>query len=157
VGIVGSVLVDRKGRAAEESYGSKKTPLSTIKNKFLASRDKVGEKNAFEVDWVSGGAMLMRKSLFDELIGFDESYFMYFEDVDLCLRAKKRGYKIVVNPLSRIFHQSGQSFDNNQKKKKYYYDSQDYYFRKNFGSAEASLMKILRLPLYIRNVFYNKR
>jgi GT2 family glycosyltransferase len=157
VGIVGPVLVDFDGYVTEESFGSEKTPLSTIKNKFFAAGYEIGKESIFEVDWVSGGAMLIRKELFDELGGFDEDYFMYFEDVDLCLRAKKKGYKIVVNPQSRIFHRSGQSFKNNQSKKKYYYVSQDHYFRKNFGSAKASLMKILRIPFYIKNVFYNNR
>jgi GT2 family glycosyltransferase len=157
VGIVGSVLVDHQGRATEESYGSKKTPFSTIKNKFFKAGYEIEKKSVFEVDWVSGGAMLIRKDLFDELAGFDEGYFMYFEDVDLCLRAKKNGHKVVVNPLSRIFHQSGQSFNDNQSKKKYYYASQDYYFRKNFGSAKAALIKIFRLPFYIKNVFYNNQ
>jgi GT2 family glycosyltransferase len=157
IGIVGPVLVNHKGHVAEESYGSKKTPLSIIKKKLLVTGSGAEKGNIFEVDWVSGGAMLIRKELFDELGGFDEDFFMYFEDVDLCLRAKKKGYKIVVNPLSRIFHQSGQSFRNNQSKKKYYYASQEHYLRKNFGSTKAALVKILRLPFYIKNVFYNNR
>jgi len=157
VGIVGPVLVDHNGRAAEESYGFNKTPLSIIKNKLFPSGHEDENENIFEVDWVSGGAMLIRKNLFDELGGFDENYFMYFEDVDLCLQAKKRGYKIMVHPSIRIFHQSGQSFADNQNKKKYYYDSQEYYFRKNFGTTKTVLLKLLRLPFYIKNVIYNKK
>lgn len=157
VGIVGPVLVDHKGCAAEESYGFKKTPFSTIKNKLFTSEHGTEKKDIFEVDWVSGGAMLIRRNLFDELGGFDDNYFMYFEDVDLCLQAKKKGYKILVHPSSRIFHRSGQSFRGDQNKKKYYYTSQEYYFLKNFGIAKTTLMKLLRLPFYIRNVVYNKK
>jgi GT2 family glycosyltransferase len=49
-------------------------------------------KNALEVDWVIGAAMMVRRSLFEELGGFDERYFMYLEDTDLCWRAKELGY-----------------------------------------------------------------
>jgi len=55
-------------------------------------------------DFVSGACMLIKKSVFDQLGGFDESFFLYFEDVDFCLRAKKAGFKTVLVPQSVINH-----------------------------------------------------
>jgi GT2 family glycosyltransferase len=81
---------------------------------------------------------------------------MYFEDVDLCLQAKNTGWKIAVNPAARVYHQGGKSFKNNRDKKRYYYASQNHYLKKNFGPWRARLVKMLRLPVYIRNVYFNK-
>lgn len=56
------------------------------------------------VDWVSGGAMLVQKELFEKLNGFDENFFMYIEDMELCFRAKKEGYLTYFYPFIKIIH-----------------------------------------------------
>ncbi len=61
------------------------------------------------VDWVSGACMLLRRSAFDEVGGFDGSYFMYFEDMDLCLRLARAGWKIVLEPRAIVEHVVGGS------------------------------------------------
>jgi GT2 family glycosyltransferase len=60
--------------------------------------------NLPEIGAFSGGAMLIRKKLFEQLGGFDETYFMYFEDVDLSWRLKMAGYKITPAPTSLVYH-----------------------------------------------------
>jgi N-acetylglucosaminyl-diphospho-decaprenol L-rhamnosyltransferase len=64
---------------------------------------------ARDVDWVSGTFLVMRRSVFDELGGFDEAYFMYVEDVDLCRRASQRGGRVAYEPRARIVHAIGAS------------------------------------------------
>jgi N-acetylglucosaminyl-diphospho-decaprenol L-rhamnosyltransferase len=64
-----------------------------------------------EVDWVSGACLLVRRSAFDELGGFDEAYFMYLEDVDLCWRAWRRGWRVAYEPGARVVHAQGVSTD----------------------------------------------
>jgi N-acetylglucosaminyl-diphospho-decaprenol L-rhamnosyltransferase len=61
------------------------------------------------VDWVSGACMLLRRSAFDAVGGFDGSYFMYFEDMDLCLRLARAGWKIVLEPRAIVEHVVGGS------------------------------------------------
>jgi len=56
------------------------------------------------IDFVSGCAMLIKKKVIEEIGLLDEIYFLYFEDVDFCLRAKKAGFKIAVEPKSQIIH-----------------------------------------------------
>ncbi|HZT65596.1 MAG TPA: glycosyltransferase family 2 protein [Acidimicrobiales bacterium] len=64
-----------------------------------------------EVDWVSGACFLARRVALDELGGFDESYFMYSEDVDLCWRAWKAGWRIAYEPAATVVHVQGVSAD----------------------------------------------
>ncbi len=63
------------------------------------------------VDWVSGSCLLIRRSAWEALGGFDESYFMYAEDVDLCWRAWKDGWRVVYEPAAVVVHRQGVSTD----------------------------------------------
>ena len=153
IGIAGPLLVGASGAPEEEHCGFQKSPLSLIGSKLRQSSSLAAALGGVEVDWISGGAMIIRRELFHELGGFDENFFMYFEDVDLCRRAKKKGHKIVVLPAAKVIHESGQSFSDSREKKRYYYSSQDYYIKKNFGLLWAWFVKILRLPFYVKNVW----
>ena len=62
-----------------------------------------------EVDWVSGAFFLARREALADLGGFDEAYFMYSEDVDLCWRAWRAGWKVVYEPAAGIRHVQGAS------------------------------------------------
>ena len=57
-----------------------------------------------EVEWVSGAAMLVRRSAFEEVGGFDEGFFMYVEDVDLCARLTKAGWAAIYLPRAEMLH-----------------------------------------------------
>ncbi|HEY7187688.1 MAG TPA: glycosyltransferase family 2 protein [Vicinamibacterales bacterium] len=61
------------------------------------------------VDWVSGACMLVRRSAFEAVHGFDERYFMYWEDADLCRRLRARGYHVRYVPGATVVHQVGHS------------------------------------------------
>ena len=62
---------------------------------------------AAEVDCVSGCAMMIRRDLMDELGGFDEDYFMYFEETDFCLRARRLGQRVHHAPVGEFVHEEG--------------------------------------------------
>jgi N-acetylglucosaminyl-diphospho-decaprenol L-rhamnosyltransferase len=64
---------------------------------------------AADVDWVSGACMLVRRAAFDAVSGFDEGYFMYVEDVDLCWRLGRAGWRIGYEPGGRVVHALGGS------------------------------------------------
>jgi len=57
-----------------------------------------------EIDYISGCAMMIKRRVFEKIGLFDERYFLYFEDADFCLRAKKAGFKIAVDPKSMVIH-----------------------------------------------------
>jgi GT2 family glycosyltransferase len=64
---------------------------------------KAGKKN--KIDYVSGCAMLIKRPVFEKIGLLNERFFLYFEDVDFCLRAKKAGFNVALEPKSMIFHQ----------------------------------------------------
>ena len=69
------------------------------------------EPAAGPVDWVSGACLLARRACFEALGGFDEAYFMYAEDVDLCWRAWRAGFEVAYEPAARVAHVQGVSAD----------------------------------------------
>lgn len=114
--------------------GKEVTVLSTLLNNLGHKRDqKIWEsKTPVECAWVSGAAMFIRKDIFQKLGGFDEQFFMYFEDIDLCRRAREIGYKVLFFPEFVAKHFGGKSFLDKKIQKKYYHSSQCRYFWKRF-------------------------
>ena len=64
-----------------------------------------------EIEAFSGGAAVLRRSFFDDLGGFDERYFLYYEDVDLALRGAERGWRYACVPTSTVAHAKGATTD----------------------------------------------
>lgn len=62
-----------------------------------------------EVDWASGALLLVRRRTFELLGGFDERFFMFMEDVDLCWRARQAGWRVAVEPAAGAVHVVGAS------------------------------------------------
>ena len=67
--------------------------------------------SAHRVDWVSGACFLARRQAWDDVHGFDEVFFMYMEDVDLCWRAGRLGWGVGYDPAGRVTHVQGVSTD----------------------------------------------
>lgn len=70
-------------------------------------KDEEQYQDSREIFWASGAAMVIRKSVFDQLGGFDASFFAHQEEIDLCWRFKRAGYKIKVQPKSIVYHLGG--------------------------------------------------
>lgn len=67
----------------------------------------------FSADWVGGMFMFARRESFDAMGGFDERYFLYYEDIDLCRRMRQRGYEIRLAPAACIVHAARRSSHRN--------------------------------------------
>lgn len=115
---------------------------------------KNSDQDFFYTDMVSGAALMIRKSLYKKLGGFDEKFFMYIEDDDLCHRIDYLGLKNAVLTTAKIVHFEGQS-STPLEKKKFYYQSQDYYWRKHYGPIMTNLMKAIRYPYILWQRFLN--
>lgn len=61
------------------------------------------------IDWIPGASMMIRRAVVEAIGGFDENYFLYFEETDYCLRAKRAGFPTWYVPQSRVMHIAGQS------------------------------------------------
>jgi GT2 family glycosyltransferase len=87
-----------------------------------------------ETGFISGCCMLCRPGVYQELGGLDESFFLYFEDVDLCYRTIKQGYKLFFVPGTELFHRVGSSTGGDEKPLSVYYSSRNRVFlmRKHF-------------------------
>ena len=101
-------------------------------------------------DWVSGAALAIRREFFNSLGGFDDVFFLYFEDVDLAQRATQAGAWVGVYPFIEFRHAGGKSHRNIQEKKRAYYTGQRQYFRKWRPAYESVL---LSLGQRIRSLF----
>ena len=67
------------------------------------------ENKSYEVDAISGSFMMMRKEVYEKVGGFDEQFFMYGEDLDLCYRIQKAGFKVFYVHSTQIIHYKGES------------------------------------------------
>jgi N-acetylglucosaminyl-diphospho-decaprenol L-rhamnosyltransferase len=95
-----------------------------------------------DVCMVSGGCLIIRKALFDELRGFDERFFLYYEDADLCRRAHLSGYGCVRYPSLRAVHYGRKSFGEDRTSFFYhYYRSKLLYCVKHFSPAKCRMAK----------------
>ena len=77
------------------------------KNRFSARYRSAGIRPEGGVDWVSGAFFGIRRRTFEDLGGFDESYFMFCEDMDLCWRAHEGGWAVGVAPTAVVTHAEG--------------------------------------------------
>lgn len=99
------------------------------------------------VDWVSGACLLVRHEALQQVGGFDEAFFMYFEDNDLCLRLRQAGWQVFYYPQVSIIHVGGQSLKQNATAQRAYQNSLAYFYRKHY-SRLAQAWLAAGLPLY---------
>jgi len=83
--------------------------LAPARRNVVTAIDLAPGESSTEVDWVSGACMLMRREAVDRVGGFDERYFLYWEDADICRRLRGAGYRIRYQPGARVVHLVGQS------------------------------------------------
>ncbi len=102
-----------------------------------------------EIDSATGAFYLVRKDVFEQVKGFDESFFMYGEDIDLSFSIKKLGYKILYDPQYTVLHlkyQSGiKSKDTaiQSKTKSYFYDAMRIFYDKHYAKTNSAFVNKL--------------
>ena len=99
-----------------------------------------------EADWVSGAAMFLRRSALEGVGGFDEGYFMYVEDVDLCWRLKQAGFKVAYHPSFRLIHHIGRTSSQQSARMLYEHHRSMYIF---FRRRYTGWKRIALLPLVL--------
>ncbi len=93
------------------------------------------------VDTVSGAVMLLRGEAFDAVGRFDEGFWMYFEETDLCRRLQDRGHTVALCPAAQAIHQHGASTRQTPVRQVEYYLSYVRYFRKHHRRGSAAILR----------------
>ncbi|MEL6838737.1 MAG: glycosyltransferase family 2 protein [Pseudomonadota bacterium] len=99
------------------------------------------------VDWLAGASLMMRQDVLDQIGLFDETFFLYFEETDLCRRAQKAGHQVMFLADSVVTHLGSVSTGMKEWKRvpDYWFNSRWYYFTKNHGKAYAACATLLHL------------
>ena len=171
-GCVGCKLVYKNG-AVQRSYYAFPSPSNYLAyhsllsaliyrvSRLFGKRDKpcassTSGQKTIEVDWLMGACMMLRKSDFDEIGGFDDRFFMYSEDTDLCFRLKEKGKKCFYLPGATIFHLERAA----SSKRKFFtyreiFRSMKMFYQKHYPEKKLKQLKrLVLLDMSLRGVIY---
>ncbi len=102
-------------------------------------------------DWVSGSCVLLRRELIESVGAFDEGYFLYFEETDLCRRARAAGWEVWQEPAARVEHLVGASTglvegdQSARPRPRWWFESRRRYFLRHHGAGYLWLADVLWL------------
>lgn len=110
---------------------------------YFPSHPPAESEEVREADWIPGACMLVRREVWEEIGGLDETYFMYSEEVDWCWRVKRAGWRIYYTPEAEIVHWGGQSIGRVPlEKRARVYRGKWLFFRKHRGRGTAGLFRL---------------
>lgn len=141
-GIIAPVLI-KDGREESWSSGQQVHPIGILVQNIFPFPSFWSWMASKRRGWVSGAALAISKYDFNFLTGFDEQFFLYYEDVDFCRRAIARGMTIHRSSVVRFSHRGGASHESSRIQKAQYAASQSRYIGKYYGSLWGTLFHIL--------------
>jgi GT2 family glycosyltransferase len=158
VGIVGVQLIDATGTVARNTareptawsmtgsaVGLDRAVPSIFPPHFVTEWPHDDTRN---VDQVMGAFFLVRREVFEALGGFDERFFVYYEDMDFAVRARKHGWSSVYLSTAQAFHRGQGTTDAATARRMFYFArSRILYARKHFGAASAASVMLATLFL----------
>lgn len=172
IGAVTSKLILENGKLDSACKRSFPTPLVAIprilglsklfpRSRFFAKYNLgyINENQIAEIDSVCGAFMFIPRKVIEDTGYFDEDYFMYGEDIDLCYRIKKNGYKIYYYPEVTTIHLKGSSTrKTNLSYVNNFYGAMSIFIKKNFRGINRILSPVLRFGIFYRSMLsYIKR
>ncbi|MGE5401627.1 MAG: glycosyltransferase [Ignavibacteriales bacterium] len=108
------------------------------------------ENQTYEVDAISGAFMMMKREVYEKIGGFDPQFFMYGEDLDLCFRTQKAGFKVYYVHTTQIIHYKGESTKRSSlDETKVFYEAMHLFVKKHFSSSFI-VEFILRIAISLR-------
>jgi len=153
-GIVAPLLLNPSGRPYPLQGTRELTPLTSIfalsflnripnpisRRYWLADWNK---KDPRQMDVVPGTAFLIRRGLFNRIGGFDEHFFLYFDETDLCRRVNQADWEIYMLPSAKVMHYWGASTPKSSRIQAIFNRSRFYYFKKHFGLFWAIVIHLI--------------
>jgi GT2 family glycosyltransferase len=140
IGVVAPLVTNQKGTIEKSAryYPTLASLLAKLLG-FDKADYSIGEE-CFFPDWVAGMFMLFPSNVFKAIGGFDERYFLYYEDLDLCARLWCAGYKVVFCPSASIIHDARRDSHRNLKYMRWHLTSMARFFM-NLRSGKYNKLK----------------
>jgi len=88
------------------SFLTRLLPNNRFSKRYMTSRERTGNE-PFEVDWVSGACLMVRREVLQSVGLLDDKFFIYWEDADLCYRIKGAGWRVFCVPDTKVIHHEG--------------------------------------------------
>lgn len=141
IGVAAPLVIGENGEI-EDSARCFPTPFKILCKAWGGCKgsDYVVKNELVYPDWVGGMFMLFRREVFEKLGGFDERYFLYYEDVDLCARLRLQGYEVALCPDAKVIHHAHRSSHRSIK-----------YLRWHL----TSMLRFFCSPPFLKNFWYS--
>jgi GT2 family glycosyltransferase len=156
VGVVGPRTLGGDG-TIQVSFGPALTPLAEWRQRRLVTgvrrrapwalreAERLAARE-HEPDWLSASCLLARRAALEAVGGFDEGFFLYEEDADLCLRLRRAGWRVVFTPAAEVVHQLGRSMEKAPVVARHEYDrSHLRYYSKHNGRLWTLALRLVLL------------
>ena len=158
VGAVGPALLSGQ-KTYQVSFGKKVDFFSEFIQKgffnLYNAKKLKSDSKVRDVGWLSAACLLARRKALEEAGCFDENYFLYFEDIDLCFKIRQSGWTLWFCPQAQIIHFGGTSTSAVKISSRYHYrKSQIYFYRKHNSPLSQGLLRIF---LWLNFIFFSSR
>lgn len=131
-GIIAPAVINPSGNL-EDSARNFPTPLRLLRKLIGLGDGRIYSEGTAPcaVDWAAGMFLLFQSSVYDELEGFDEGFFLYYEDVDICTRNWRSGRSVILHPGVTVIHAAQRASRRNLRYLKWHISSMFRYFIKH--------------------------
>ncbi len=156
-GLVGPAIVESDGQL--QTAGGLPTPFGILGQAAGRPSHSSGRRpirpgaSSFQTDWLCGALLLAPTQLMQDLRGFDDRYFLYFEETDLCRRVQAAGYELWAVGEATAYHTANHSALQTRQDlyagciAEHYFASRFYYLAKHYGLAAATVTEAVELVL----------
>lgn len=161
-GMVGPQLLNSDG-SRQTSFEAVPTLTTEVFNRSLLKKlfpnrfpGKAHEwSTPAEVEALIGAVMMIRRSAFQKIKGFDEGFFFFLEETDLAVRLRSAGWTVMHHPRAKAFHLQGATAGKSRTSSRIeFYRSRYYFFRKHYGRARAGILKVVLTANLTLNVVF---
>ena len=160
IGAIGLRMHNAKGQFLPESKRSVPALINSFEKLFTKLRDDsktyyrndVDEFGIAEVTVMTGANLLMKKSVYTEVGGFDEHYFMYGEDIDLCYTILRKGYKNFYYGKYSILHYKGESTVKDQVYLNRFFGAMDIFISKYYKKQKPFQYVLMKMGLKFKHI-----
>ncbi|KFC19774.1 glycosyltransferase family 2 protein [Chryseobacterium sp. FH1] len=165
IGALGLRMHDTDGTFLPESKRSVPALINSFEKLFTKLnndsktyyRNDVAETEIAEVEVMTGANLLMKKSLYEEVGGFDERYFMYGEDIDLCYTILRKGYRNIYYGKYSILHYKGESTVKDKVYLDRFFGAMDIFIKKYYKKQKPFQYLLMKIGLKFKHFIEEKK